>query len=113
MVMILRQMLRTRRLIGRHQNNRRHRHRRRPQYRACITVHRTALRFGLFYHDGFNRVRNSDRRKGFFQVTLDLLAGCLHRQSRNWTRRRRLAANFGALELAANRTPTPERARLA
>jgi len=118
-VVILRQLLRTRRLTGRLHNNRRHRSRGRPQYRACVTVHRTAfvlvVAFCLWLldHDWFHRARIRSSCKRFAQMTLDLLAWRLHRQSRNWTRCRRLAANLGAFELASNRTPTPERARVA
>jgi len=46
------------------------------------------------------------------QMTLDLLAWCLHRQSRNRTCRRRLATDLRAFELASNRAPAPERARV-
>ena len=62
-VIVLRQMLHTRRLTGRLHNNRRHRRRRRPQYRAGMTVHYTALMLvvtlhvGVFDHDRFDSAR--------------------------------------------------------
>ena len=118
-VVILWQMLLTRRLTGRLHNNRRHRRGRRPQYRASVTVHRTALVFlatfclWLLDHYRFHCDPVCSRCKGFAHVTLDLLAQCLHCQSWNRTCRRRLAANLRAFELASNHTPAPERARVA
>jgi len=83
-----------------------------------MTVHRTALVLvvtlclGLFDHYWFHGARSRSRRKRLAQMTLGLLSGCLHCKSQNRTCRRRLAANLRAFELAANRTSTPERARI-
>jgi len=118
-VIVLRQVLRTRRPTGRLHKNRRHRRRRRPQYRAGMTVHYTALmlvvtlRVGVFDHDRFDSARIRRCSKGFALMMLHLQARRSHRWARRWAFHGRLAADLRLFEVAPDSTLTAERARVA